>query len=95
VTAVAAVAGLAAAGASSPIAGAAAAGLGIGSVATGGSIGPFEFAPRLPAKAWMLYGCMPSRYKAGSDFDASSSEISIMELELAVEAFDEISLSSA
>lgn len=53
-----------------------------------------DFAPRIPAKAWMLYGCLPMRYKTGSDFDASSSDVSIMELDVTVEYFDEISLSS-
>lgn len=55
---------------------------------------PFEFAPRIPGRAWMLYGCLPTRYRSGSDFDASSSEVSIQEIELAVERFDEISLTS-
>lgn len=65
------------------------------SVALGSvGFGPFEFAPRLPAKAWMLKGCIPTRYKSGSDFDAKSSEISIAELDIAVDYFDEISLRS-
>lgn len=79
--------GLAAAGGLA-LAGAAAAGF-------GASFGPVEFAPRLPAKAWMLYGCVPTRYKAGSDFDATSSAVSLMELEVAVEYWDEISLGSS
>lgn len=79
---------------SNPGAGAVAAALGIAGIATGGGIGPFEFAARLPAKAWMLYGCVPTRYKSGSDFDAMSSDVSMMELELTVDAFDEISLAS-
>lgn len=49
---------------------------------------------RLPAKAWMLRGCIPIRYKSGSDFDASSGEVSIQELEVAVDIVDEISLSN-
>lgn len=55
-------------------------------------LGPAEVAPRLPGKAWMLYGALPSRYKVGGDFDASSSAVSISELEIAYEYFDEISL---
>lgn len=59
---------------------------------TGQQLGPFELTPRLPAKAWILYGCVPSRYKSGSDMDALDGGISIQELELAVEYFDELSL---
>lgn len=57
-------------------------------------LGPFEFAARLPAKAWMLYGCLPSRYKVGGDFDASSSAISIQQCDIVVEGIEEISLTS-
>jgi len=60
----------------------------------GQQIGPFELTPRLPAKAWVLYGCLPTRYKSGGDFDASDSSISIQELELAVEYWDELALGS-
>jgi hypothetical protein len=51
-----------------------------------------EFALRVPAKAWLLQGCLPQRYKVASDFDASSSSISIQDLEISVEFFEEISL---
>lgn len=53
---------------------------------------PFEFAARIPARAYILYGCIPSRYKAGSDFDASSGDMSIQELELQVEMVEQIAL---
>lgn len=53
---------------------------------------PFEFAARIPARAYILYGCIPSRYKAGSDFDATSGDMSIQELELQVEMMEQISL---
>ena len=59
-----------------------------------GSFGPFEFTPRLPAKAWLLHDCIPTRFKTGSDFDASSGDVSIAEIEFAPEMFEEISLSS-
>ncbi len=49
-------------------------------------------AVRLPARAWILKGCIPIRYKAGSDFDGASAEVSIMELDVAVESFEEVSL---
>jgi hypothetical protein len=67
-----------------------------GAAIASGSVGygPFEFAPRIPAKAWLLKGCIPTRYKAGTDFDASSGAISIAELDLAIDYFDEISLTS-
>lgn len=56
-------------------------------------MGPYDQVARLPAKAYVLYGCIPTRYKTGSGFDASSSEISIAELDIDYEHFEEISLS--
>jgi len=50
---------------------------------------PFEFAARVPARAWILYGCVPSRYKAGSDFDASSGDVSIAEIEVQIEFMEQ------
>jgi len=44
-----------------------------------------EFAARIPAKIYILYGCVPSRYKLDGDFDASSGDVSIQELEMQVE----------
>lgn len=75
---------------------AAAAAVTAGAAIVAGTVGfgPFEFAPRLPAKAWLLKGCIPTRYKVGSDFDATSGAVSIAELEMAVSYFDEISLVS-
>ena len=58
-------------------------------------IGPVEFAPRVPAKAWLLKDCIPTRYKPGSDFDASNAAVSIQELEITPEYWDEISLGTA
>jgi hypothetical protein len=54
--------------------------------------GPFEFAARVPARAFLLHNCIPVRYKPGSDFDASNSGVSLMELEVAVEGIDQINL---
>ena len=54
--------------------------------------GPFEVAARVPAKAYVLKGCIPTRYKVGSDFDAQSSQVSIAELDMQVEHLEEISL---
>lgn len=64
-----------------------------GLASVGRGLGPIEIAPRIPAKAWILYGCVPARYKAAGDFDATSSEISLQELEIVVEHWDEIGLS--
>jgi hypothetical protein len=58
----------------------------------GNNIGPFEFAARLPAKAWVLSNVLPARFKVASDFDARSSEVSVSELELSVELVEEIAL---
>lgn len=55
---------------------------------------PSIFVARIPARAWLLKGCIPVRYKAGSDFDGASSEISIMEIEMSVDSMSEISLFS-
>ena len=68
-----------------------------GVVAAAGAFAPVvltNLAVRLPARAWVLKGCIPTRYKPGSDFDAMSADVSIMELELAVEGLTEVSLSA-
>jgi phage tail-like protein len=49
---------------------------------------------RMPAKTWMLWNCLPSRWKAASDFDARSSEVSIAELDLEPELVEEYSLAA-
>lgn len=67
---------------------------GLGAGVMGSNYGPPDFAPRIPGKAWILYGCVPSRFKPVSDFDALSSDVSLSELEVAVERWDEISLGS-
>ena len=54
----------------------------------------FDIAPRIPARAHVLHGCLPTRYKVGSDFDARSGEISIAELDIKPELVEEISLTS-
>lgn len=65
----------------------------IGSVLTELGLGPFDIAAKIPARAWVLTGCLPIRYKAGGGFDAGSSAVSLMTLEMAVEQFEELSLS--
>ena len=65
----------------------------VNAVATAAAVlGPWTTFSKKPARAWMLGGCLPTRYKPGSDFDASSGEISIAELDVAVESFEEVSL---
>ncbi len=58
------------------------------------SIGPMEFARRVPARAFFLSGCIPVRYKPASDMSAMNSEVSISELEIAIESLEEISLAN-
>ena len=58
--------------------------------ATGGMV-DFGIAS-VPAKVWMLFNCLPVRYKPASDFDAGTSAVSIQELEIACERFEEFAL---
>jgi hypothetical protein len=39
-----------------------------------------------------LWSCIPTRYKAGSDFDATSGAVSLTELEIQPQYFSEVSL---
>ena len=48
----------------------------------GTTIRQLNTAVRVPGKMWVLPGCIPIRYKAASDFDASSADVSIAELEI-------------
>jgi phage tail-like protein len=57
-------------------------------------IGPFELSARIPARAYVLSGCIPTRWKSGSDFDASSSAISIAELDFVCESVELVDVSS-
>ncbi len=66
--------------------------IGIGVTATLGALGPFEFSPKLPARGWVLHGCLPVNYKAASDFDANSGAVSLMDLEIQPEYVEEWSL---
>jgi phage tail-like protein len=65
-------------------------GIDIGSLA----VGPIDIFPKVPARAFLLRGCIPSSYKSSSDFDANSSAISIQELTIEPESFDQINLAS-
>jgi phage tail-like protein len=48
----------------------------------------------LPGKAWILWDSIPTRYKAGSDFDAMGGEVSLSELEIQPHAMTELTLLS-
>lgn len=65
-----------------------------GAVGIGPEIGITSLAERTPGRAWLLHGCLPTRYKAGSDFDATASDVSIAELEISPEHVDEITLAT-
>jgi len=52
------------------------------------------FPIRIPAKAFLLKGCLPTFYKPASDFDANSSNISLQEIEFEMEEWEEISLAA-
>lgn len=43
-------------------------------------------------KGWILHECIPIRYKAAGDFDATNAEISLMEIDIQPKRFQEFSL---
>lgn len=47
---------------------------------------------RIPGKAWLLWDCIPVRYKAGSDLDGTSGDVSISELDIQPSRIEEFSL---
>lgn len=49
---------------------------------------------KIPGRAWFLYGCLPTRYKSGGDFDANSGEVSVQELEVQPEYVDELTIAT-
>ena len=56
------------------------------------NFGPQSLVALIPARAWILYDCVPSKYKVSQDFNAKSAEISLMELTLETEGFEELAL---
>lgn len=70
---------------------------GVSAPLIGGSLsfGPFEFAVRVPAKAYMLRGCVPGRWRSGNDFDALDGSVSIAELDFHCEMVEEVSLAGS
>jgi hypothetical protein len=91
-------AGAAVAGGLGPVAatigatGLAGVGLNALSSALGLALGPFSYAARIPARAWILHNCIPVGYVSNSDFDASNAEISLMQLEVQPEYVEELSM---
>lgn len=59
--------------------------------ATGMAGAPLD---RIPARAWWCANCIPTSYKAGGDFDANTSDVSIMELEVQPEYVHEMTVST-
>jgi hypothetical protein len=49
---------------------------------------------KIPARAFLLKNCVPLRYKTGSDFDATSGQVSIQEMDIQPEFVEEIALSA-
>lgn len=47
----------------------------------------------IPGRVWVLRDCIPVRYKAGTDFEATSGEVSIMELDIKPRKFMEVTVS--
>lgn len=62
--------------------------------AAGGAIIGNFIGNRIPGRAWVLHDCVPTRYKAGSDFDATSGAVSIQELEVQPEYINEVTVST-
>ena len=48
-----------------------------------------SFGVTKPGRAWILKNCSPVKYKVASDFDARTSAISLLELEISYEWFTE------
>lgn len=53
---------------------------------------PLEGGIRLPARAWVLRGCLPTKYRAADGFSGTDGGITVMELEVAPERMEEINL---
>lgn len=53
-----------------------------------------SLATRIPGRAWMLYDCLPIRYKAGTDFDATSSDVNLVELTVQPEHVIEMTIAT-
>lgn len=54
--------------------------------------GNFEFAMRLPGRAWILHESRAVRYKAASDFDGMAQDVSLASLDIRFEEFTELNM---
>lgn len=59
------------------------------------AIEAWESARFLPGRVWLLWDAVPTRYKAGSDLDATNAEVSLMELDIQPHAVTELVLLSS
>ena len=60
----------------------------------GGLFSPTTVGIKIPARAFLLKNCIPTRYKSGSDFDANSGQVSIQEMDIQPEFVEEIALAA-
>jgi hypothetical protein len=60
----------------------------------GVELGLVEMVRRVPGRAFGLYHCLPTKYVAGSKFDARSSDVSIQELTFQPEYWTEMSMAT-
>lgn len=59
------------------------------------NFGPFEFAIRVPAKAYLLKSCIPTQWDSGTGFDAGDGSVSIASLTFTYEVVEEVSLAGS
>lgn len=69
-------------------------GLNLAATSVWGGHQPNTLGIKIPARAFLLQNCIPIRYKSGTDFDAATGDVSIQELEVAVEMMEEIALAA-
>lgn len=53
--------------------------------------GPFSGSIKVPGRAWILWDCVPSRYSYG-EFDATSSDIVVSEIEVKIGSVTQVDL---
>ena len=46
----------------------------------------------IPGKVYVLFDCLPTRHKPGSDFEATETAVSIEELDIVYSHFEEFSI---
>jgi hypothetical protein len=58
------------------------------------SVGAWEVAQFIPGRAFLMWDCIPVRYKAGTDMEGMSGDVSLMEIDLQPHAMNEFVLLS-